>query len=66
MNAVIIRFMARPSLSPHGTIDIRSTLPLSLCAAIDRAAEDQGVKRSAMIRQILAEKLDWSEDTEAS
>lgn len=58
--------MARPSLSPHGTIDIRSTLPVSLCDAVDQAAEESGVKRSAMIRQILTEALDWSEEAEAS
>lgn len=54
--------MARPSLSPHGTTTVRATLPLSLCEAIDIEAEKSGVKRAALIRQLLTEALDWSEE----
>ena len=59
-------FMARPALSPHGTINIRATLPVHLCKEVDRAAEDRGVKRSAMIRQILADQLNWSEESQTA
>ena len=58
--------MARPALSPHGSINIRATLPVNLCEAIDRVAEESGVKRSAMIRQLLTDALDWSEEAKAS
>ena len=54
----------RPPLSPHGTLHVKSTLPLPLVDEVDRLAEQEGTGRAGMIRRILTDALDWTDTPE--
>ena len=58
--------MATRALSPSGTTRITLRVPTSMTEAADLEADRRGIDRSALLRQLLANGLDWSEEAEAS
>lgn len=58
--------MATRALSPSGTTRITLRVPTSMTEAADLEADRRGIDRSALLRQLLAEKLNWTEEAEAS
>ena len=55
--------MAQPALSPSGTGRINIRAPKSLTDELAAEANRRGVDRSTLVRDLLAEKLNWSEET---
>lgn len=54
--------MPQKALSPHGSTRVMFRAPSSMAEHVDEEAKRRGVTASALMREILAEALDWSEE----